>query len=59
MVRKVEDSWGSDGVGPVFCHKQITERQISGKTEGLLMMQDYEGYRSRCVTWWGIQSGVL
>ncbi len=44
---------------PSVCHKQITERQVSGKTEGLLIMQDCEGDRSRCVTWWGIQSGVL
>ncbi len=36
-----------------FCHKQITESQVSGKTEGLLMMQDCEGDRSRCVTWVG------
>ncbi len=53
------DPWGSDGVGPVFCHKQITERQVSGKTEGLLVMQNCEGDRSRCVAWWGIQSRVV
>ncbi len=59
MVRKVGDPWGSDGVGPVFCHKQITERQVSGKTEGLLVMQNCGGDRSRCVAWWGIQSRVV